>query len=327
MSEIKETLGKLSQVLEENRQYLEMGLTDVVAKLNSDYGKQWRFRVRVFPGTVTGQELDYEDQEWITQIRDLPHGGAWQPTLGYTYIPHPRWNTEPGHKRLDAFVKETSPDAQAAIEEWERRKPEVDKVANAEVQEIQQLIDFPREVDRFYDAWLATQGAFPDVKGRFEELRRVDARLTWSGPGATAYEWILKDCEKASDAVSAGMAALLNGLMNYLRLAVDVIKVVIEVAAQRANDIAELAKTILNFDPKNWLSYVGNELINQLKTLNESHAKKLRDGVAALTSVAQARFELQAQFTALKTILGKSSVEWPAPRAEVNQKWDSSVSG
>ena len=325
MSNVSETLGKLKQVLKDNERYFRLGLTDVATYLNGDYGKQWRFQVRVFSGTVTNGQLDYEDQEWITQVRDLPHGATWQPTLGYEYIPHPNATILPGHKRLDRAVKETCPEAVAAIQEWERHKPQVERLGNAEVKDLEQLINFPEELGKFYDAWHGVRAALPDVMGRFKEARRLDARLTWSGPGATAYGWILEDAEKAADAVYSGIDSLLSALMNYLDLAVDVIQVVLEVARQRVGDVAEAGKMLLGMEPKDWKQVVG-ALITQLAKLNDAHAKRLSDGISDLTSVANAQFQLNQQFAALRAMLGSNTLEWPAPRAEVSQKWDSTYS-
>lgn len=316
---INDQLDRLKTLLQENQDYLKMGLNEVSARLHSAWADQWRFRVRVYGSATPQGELEYEEQDVVMRIADIPNGDQWTPQVGQTWVPMRTYHQP---IRVVQFWREPYPPAVEAQQRWKESLPQTERLANGEVKQLQELIELPERMKTFVGNWFEIQERIAPLAEQFKELDNIDYDLMWEGGGHEAYLDVLNDNSKAAAAVYEGIDRLLSGLIEYLMLALGIVQVLVQVAKTRIDDIGSVVNSILSVDPKKWKELVEFG-IGRILEANAEHATKLREGVDSWAAGFSLQFDLMRQFTALKRVLGSQTIEWPAPRAQMVKRWDS----
>lgn len=316
MSGVEQELNELADALGEQRELLQEGLDTITTELTGERAYQWSFS-----GSYEGLGVaNGEVHTWTTPIYVARMNGLtdFEPAVGAIT----QWPVAPmvaGPWKILDWVKEDYPEAVEARDEWDRKLPQVRQYSNDQDVDIDELIEFPRQLGAFYNGWHTIRSDMSGLHQHLEDIKSHSDHGTWRGEAADSYSTIIRSQQRGAEAVHTGIGNALEHIGAISQKAVDTCNALMDLATDSANDAIDFAQEIINFTPSQWLSTVNN-LVDRMQEINEEHVDEVQAELQSIQNDVEWKTVVDTQFADLQVILGGPEMAWPP--ADGRGIWD-----
>lgn len=313
MSTVSQELDNLSEQIRKHRWILEEGMEGARGILTGRSSKQWYLELQDDPGSI----VNY-NSPLIIPVWELPPKNCivtrWNVDASYEFrvgdvFPPPAHGSKAA--TITAARLEDYPPAKEARDKYEQNTTWIEGVYDANARDINDLINFPRALGRFYDEWNQVANSIATLDSKIGGVVDVDKRVEWSGSGADAYRDAVKNHVDAALATQFGAKVIRENVIEIAKMAVELCKLLTGIVEKVAADVKvfwEALKTLMN--PMDWKGKV-DWIVGAVNDSMKNSVDAFKSGVDQIMMAAEKKLALDSAEIDLKNKLGTDDYTWP----------------